>query len=206
LINESWGALFKRLLYLSLTAFLLAFLAPFIGLIALAVRLTSVGPVFDRQERIHLDGSRFRLITFRTTVGDGENVTRLGIWLRRFSFDLLPQLWNVLRGDMTLGDVVAVFVQGRYVRPEIRSHHCEAKLATDPDNWLKTGGFLIPKQYREPMLGDLIEDRTEMRNSGFSVLYIEGMTILQLLVACACRPKLWISALLAWLARAVGTI
>lgn len=197
--DGSWGALFKRLLNLLLTALLLVIVLPVMGTIALAIRLTSAGSVFDRRDRMHSNGNSFRITKFRTTNGDTGKVNRVGTVLIRFSLDELPQLWNVLRGEMPLGEMAAkIFFLDESQR------HRKAKSAAKRDNWLKTGGFLIPKQYREPMLGDLIEDRKVMRDRGFSVLSIEGMTILQLLVACACRPKLWISALLAWLARSIG--
>jgi lipopolysaccharide/colanic/teichoic acid biosynthesis glycosyltransferase len=85
------------------------------GLIALAIKATSAGPVFFRQERMGFDGRRFQILKFRTMVEDAEKltgpvwtapgdhrVTRLGRWLRRFSLDELPQLINVLRGEMSL--------------------------------------------------------------------------------------------------------
>jgi lipopolysaccharide/colanic/teichoic acid biosynthesis glycosyltransferase len=85
------------------------------GLIALAVRVASSGPVFYRQERMGLDGQRFEMLKFRTMVQDAERftgpvwaadndprVTRLGRWLRWTSLDELPQLINVLRGEMSL--------------------------------------------------------------------------------------------------------
>jgi exopolysaccharide biosynthesis polyprenyl glycosylphosphotransferase len=83
--------------------------------IAVAIRATSRGPVLYRQERMGLDGHRFAMLKFRTMVEDAEAATgprwavrddprrtRLGAVLRRFSLDELPQLVNVLRGDMSL--------------------------------------------------------------------------------------------------------
>jgi exopolysaccharide biosynthesis polyprenyl glycosylphosphotransferase len=83
--------------------------------IAVAIRATSPGPVLLRQERMGLDGRAFRMLKFRTMRADAEadtgpvwatendpRRTRLGAWLRRFSLDELPQLVNVLRGEMSL--------------------------------------------------------------------------------------------------------
>jgi Undecaprenyl-phosphate glucose phosphotransferase len=83
--------------------------------IALFVWLTDGFPIFYRQERMGLDGRRFDMIKFRTMRKDAEaktgavwakendpRVTPLGKWLRRLSLDELPQLWNVLRGDMSI--------------------------------------------------------------------------------------------------------
>jgi len=85
------------------------------GLIALLVKLSSRGPVFFRQERVSLDGRHFIIAKFRTMYRDAEDrtgpvwatpgddrCTPLGRWLRRTSLDELPQLWNVLIGEMSL--------------------------------------------------------------------------------------------------------
>ena len=78
------------------------------------VRLDSPGPVFFRQKRIGLHGGAFTIFKFRTMgvqhCGSGVSpsessdprITRVGRWLRKTSIDELPQLWNVLRGDMAL--------------------------------------------------------------------------------------------------------
>jgi hypothetical protein len=192
---------FKRLVDLLGAVVVLVICLPTMALIALGIRLASAGPILEREERMRLDGNRFQMLTFRTMVDDAEKVTRLGLWLHGTRLDALPQLFNVLWGDMSL-------VGPRPERPPVSmaecGRHLRARSAINPDRWLKTGGFLIPKQYREPMLGDLIEDRAEMRKRGSSSLVIEGSTIIQLLVACACKPKLWIGALLAWLARSIS--
>jgi exopolysaccharide biosynthesis polyprenyl glycosylphosphotransferase len=90
-------------------------LAPILGLIALLIRMSSAGPVFYRQERTGLDGRSFDIVKFRTMPHDAEGdtgpvwstpgdqrPTPLGRRLRRFSLDELPQLWNVVTGDMSL--------------------------------------------------------------------------------------------------------
>ncbi len=81
---------------------------------ALAVRLSSPGPLLHRAERIGRDGEPFTLLKFRTmavdaasagpavTAGDDPRITPVGRWLRRTKVDELPQLLNVLRGDMSL--------------------------------------------------------------------------------------------------------
>lgn len=83
-------------------------------LIALAIVLDDQGPVFFRQERVGRGGRTFRMWKFRTmivdaervggqlTVGGDARVTRVGRWLRRLKLDELPQLFNVVRGDMSL--------------------------------------------------------------------------------------------------------
>ena len=112
---DGWNALLKRTIDVSLGGLALCVFAPLMALIALAIRVTSAGPVFYRQERMGLDGERFEMLKFRTMVEDAERltgpvwaadndsrVTRLGRWLRWTSLDELPQLINVLRGEMSL--------------------------------------------------------------------------------------------------------
>lgn len=96
---------------LSLAALLL--LWPLLLVIALCVRADSPGPVFYRQERVGRAGVPFWIHKFRTmavgaeaqgmlTIGDDARITRSGRWLRRTRLDELPQLWDVLRGAMSL--------------------------------------------------------------------------------------------------------
>ena len=102
-----------RTLSLTAAAVALVGVLPLMGLIALAVKLDSRGPVFFRQERIGRHGQRFWLIKFRTMrpveaevsawVRDNEDrITHVGRVLRKFRLDELPQFLNVLRGDMNL--------------------------------------------------------------------------------------------------------
>ncbi len=91
-------------------------ISPILIIIALAIKLTSTGPVFFRQERLGKNGRVFKILKFRTMVvnaekiGDGlfvkteedSRITRIGKLLRATSLDELPQLWNVLVGDMSL--------------------------------------------------------------------------------------------------------
>ena len=89
--------------------------APLLGLAALAIKLESDGPVLYRQVRVGVHGGDFELLKLRTMVVGAEargagfavdrgdaRITRTGRVLRRLSLDELPQLWNVLRGDMSV--------------------------------------------------------------------------------------------------------
>jgi sugar transferase (PEP-CTERM system associated) len=111
----SRGTLFaKRLLDLLFAAVGLILALPFMLLVALAVRLDSPGPVFFRQERVGRGGRAFTLWKFRSMRTDAEaagarwavagdpRVTRVGRFIRKTRLDELPQLWNVLVGDMSL--------------------------------------------------------------------------------------------------------
>ncbi len=105
----------KRAMDVALSLFALAVLSPLMLLIALLVKLTSPGPVFFRQQRCGLNGQSFRMLKFRSMRADAEaqtgavwarkddpRRTRLGTFLRKTSLDELPQLFNVLCGDMSL--------------------------------------------------------------------------------------------------------
>ncbi len=105
----------KRCIDVCLSSAGLLCLALPIGITALLVRLTSRGPVFYRQERMGLDGKSFSIVKFRSMYNNAERdtgpvwtvpgdprVTPFGRVLRRSNLDELPQLWNVLRGDMSI--------------------------------------------------------------------------------------------------------
>jgi exopolysaccharide biosynthesis polyprenyl glycosylphosphotransferase len=115
----------KRAIDVTVSVSLLVIALPVILAIAAAIKLSSSGAVLFRQTRCGLNGRVFTLYKFRTMVEDAEHrrrdlqhlnemdgpvfklrrdprVTVVGRWLRRFSLDELPQLWNVLRGDMSL--------------------------------------------------------------------------------------------------------
>lgn len=116
--------LVKRITDIVLAAAALVLLFPVMAAIAVAIRVTSPGPVIFRQERCGLNGRRFMFYKFRSMCEDAEamrpaiehlsqrelaikipndpRLTPVGRWLRKFSVDEWPQLWNVLRGDMSL--------------------------------------------------------------------------------------------------------
>jgi len=116
--------LVKRVTDIVLASAALVLVFPIMAAIALLIRLTSPGPVIFRQERCGLNGRRFTFYKFRSMCADAEamraslehlsqrdlalkipndpRLTAVGRWLRKFSIDEWPQLWNVLRGDMSL--------------------------------------------------------------------------------------------------------
>ena len=109
-----WRARVKRAEDLLIAVALLIVLAPLMLFIALAIRLDGPGPILFRQRRVGFAGREFQMLKFRTMRTAGEpagicqatrhddRVTRVGVILRRASFDELPQLFNVLRGEMSL--------------------------------------------------------------------------------------------------------
>lgn len=121
----SWRTEAKRIMDLVVSISCLLVSAPLFALVAIAIRLDSGGPIFFVQERVGFSKRRFRMIKFRTMTSDAEErmkdlehlneksgpifkirndprITRVGRWLRKTSIDELPQLINVLLGDMSI--------------------------------------------------------------------------------------------------------
>ncbi len=103
----------KRIFDFAAAALGLVALSPVLGATAFAIRATSPGPILFRQRRLGRHGTRFTMLKFRSMVADADRkgihvtaggdprITPLGRFLRRTKLDELPQLWNVLRGDMS---------------------------------------------------------------------------------------------------------
>ncbi|MDZ7369670.1 MAG: sugar transferase [candidate division KSB1 bacterium] len=122
---KEWQLFIKRMLDIIISAAALIFFAPLMLLVALAIRLTSPGPVLFKQERVGLNGRKFTLYKFRSMVVNAEalkerllphnemdgpvfkmkndpRITPIGYFLRKTSIDELPQFINVLKGDMSI--------------------------------------------------------------------------------------------------------
>ena len=110
-----WEKAVKRLMDVTISVVVLIVLAPFLLIVALFIRLGSPGPVIFRQERVGRNGKPFIINKFRTMVQDAERktgpmwakkndprITKIGYWLRKLRIDELPQLYNVIRGEMSL--------------------------------------------------------------------------------------------------------
>jgi exopolysaccharide biosynthesis polyprenyl glycosylphosphotransferase len=127
-INPPWlprsSRALKRAMDMAIAAILLFMFSPVLLVLAIAIKLDSEGPVLFKQERVGRGGHRFKVLKFRTMVRDAERkraqliaestdpnwlkidhdprITRVGHRIRRLSLDELPQLWNVLRGQMSM--------------------------------------------------------------------------------------------------------
>jgi lipopolysaccharide/colanic/teichoic acid biosynthesis glycosyltransferase len=113
-VMEQINALFKRSIDIALASFGLILLSPVMLVIAAIVKLTSPGNVIYAQTRVGLHRQHFKIYKFRSMVSDAdlmgssvtkygdERITTVGRFIRRTKLDELPQLWNVLIGDMTL--------------------------------------------------------------------------------------------------------
>jgi putative colanic acid biosynthesis UDP-glucose lipid carrier transferase len=101
------ASLLKRLVDMGVAAAVLLFMAPVMVLISLAILIESPGPVFSRQARLGLSGRTFICLRFRSSQlgvqpGDDPRMTAVGGLLRILGLDAMPQLLNVLKGDMSL--------------------------------------------------------------------------------------------------------
>ena len=124
----------KRLLDITISLIALIFLLPLMSLIYLSVIINLGSPAFFLQERVGKDNKIFKMIKFRTMknstdkngnlLSDNERVTKFGSFLRSFSLDELPELINILKGDMSLVGPRALLVQylGLYNDEQIRRH------------------------------------------------------------------------------------
>lgn len=113
LAKKKFSLAIKRIFDIIFSLLLLILLLPVLVLLAIAIKIDSKGPVFYRQERITKNGKSFRIFKFRTmvqnadkigslvTVGNDSRITRIGKVIRKIRLDELPQLINILKGDMS---------------------------------------------------------------------------------------------------------
>ena len=152
---EGWGGVAKRFTDFVFSLILLVILLPFFLLIALLIKMNSRGGVIYWQERMGLDGRNFKMLKFRSMRVDAEfssgavwakqgdeRRTAIGTFLRMTSLDELPQLWNVLKGDMSLvgpRPERPVFVH-RF-RQEIPHYMLRHKVKAGMTGWAQVNGW-----------------------------------------------------------------
>ncbi len=150
-VGRALQLLLKRLLIdLPLTTVALLVLSPLLIGVALAIRFSGAGPVLVAHEQVGLNGQTFHALRFSTGSDPDRRSTRVGTWLAATGIDELPQLWNVLTGDMALvgphpvapglrpaGDAVPYSDYRHHVRPGLTGwaqinapHHAADDLAT----------------------------------------------------------------------------
>ncbi len=171
--------IYKRIASLILASAGLVFSFPVMALVALAIRLDSAGPVIFRQRRVGKDGKLFTLYKFRSmrqdADGDGQprpaqekdaRFTRVGRWLRRTRLDELPQIYNILRGDI-------YFIGPRPFTPNIEEELAEQipfyrqRLTVKPG---ATGWAQVNRGYCETL-----EDNVE--KLGYDLFYIKNVSV-----------------------------
>jgi exopolysaccharide biosynthesis polyprenyl glycosylphosphotransferase len=164
---QGWNMVVKRAFDIAASAGLLLFFSPLFPVVALAIRRIDRGPILFSQIRTGLDGRSFRIYKFRTMRQDAEDqrtwtrseddrVTPIGAFLRRTNLDELPQLLNVLRGDMSLvgprpeqPEFVDRFRE-RY--PEYNIRH---RVRTGMTGWAQVNGLRGDTSIRQRVLHDL---------------------------------------------------
>jgi len=149
-----WSSVQKRVFDAVGSGLALVVFLPILLLLGLGIGVSSGWPILYRQKRMGLDGRIFTMLKLRTmrrdaeksgpgwsTVGDPRR-TRFGVWLRRFSLDELPQLWNVLRGDMSLvGPRPEQAELIREFRREIPSYMLRHKVKSGMTGWAQVHGL-----------------------------------------------------------------
>lgn len=129
-----WGCMFKRIVDILLALIALAVLSPVILVVAIQIRRKLGSPIFFRQTRPGKDGKPFQMIKFRTMLNavdkqgnplpDDQRMTPFGSFLRSTSLDELPELWNVLKGEMSLVGPRPLLMEylSLYSREQCRRH------------------------------------------------------------------------------------
>ncbi len=171
--------LYKRFVSIVGSALALVVLSPLLALIALAIRIDSPGPVIFRQKRVGKDGDLFTLFKFRSmwenADSDGipkpaetndKRMTRVGRWLRRTRLDEIPQLYNVLRGDID-------FVGPRPFVPE-QEAELVAKIPFYQYRWTVRPGATGWAQVHRGYCAT-IEDNIE--KLGYDIFYIQNISV-----------------------------
>jgi len=151
---EGWNLVAKRVFDSLFSAAALILVSPILLVVALLVKLTSKGPVLYKQERMGMDGAVFPILKFRTMRTDAESSgarmatagddrrTPVGAFLRRTSLDELPQLFNVLRGDMSLvgpRPERPVFIEE--FKRQIPKYHLRHKVKAGITGWAQINGL-----------------------------------------------------------------
>ena len=163
-----WASFSKRAFDVAGSVLGLVLGAPVLAAIALGIRLETGSPVLYRQRRVGLDGREFDMLKFRTMQNDAEQGgagwsrhgdprrTRFGALLRRFSLDELPQLWNVLRGEMSLvgpRPERPVFIEE--FRREIPGYMLRHKVRSGMTGWAQVHGWRGDSSLRERIEHDI---------------------------------------------------
>jgi len=151
---EGWNLVAKRAFDVLFSALAILILSPVLLLVAIAVKLSSPGSVLYRQERMGMDGAVFPILKFRTMRTDAERDgarmaragddrrTAFGAFLRRTSLDELPQLFNVLRGEMSLvgpRPERPVFIEE--FKRQIPKYHLRHKVKAGITGWAQINGL-----------------------------------------------------------------
>lgn len=183
---SGWGAVIKRILDLVLGSIFTLLCLPLLLMAALAIKLESTGPVFFRQQRYGFNHQLIEVFKFRTMYVDRQDthaeqltqrndprVTRVGAWLRRFSIDELPQLLNVLRGDMSVvgprPHALRAKAAGKLYEDVVDEYAVRHKVKPGITGWAQVNGWRGSTDREEDIIGRVEHDLYYIDN--WSVLF-----------------------------------
>jgi len=185
-----WGALSKQCLDVGLAGVATLFAGPLMLLIALAIRLESKGPIFFRQKRYGFNNQVIEVYKFRSmysdmldadaeklTTRDDERVTRVGAFLRRTSLDELPQLLNVLKGEMSVvgprPHAMKARAAGKLYEDVVDGYAIRHKVKPGMTGWAQVNGWRGSTQTERDIMGRLEHDFYYINNWSIGLdLYI----------------------------------
>ncbi len=167
---RGWKAISKRVIDLGFSFIGLIFLLPIFFIVSILIKISSKGPIFYLQERVGIDGKRFNIIKFRTMIQDAEaikgpvwspekndpRITKIGRVLRKYSIDELPQLFNVLKGDMSLvgpRPERPIFVEK--FKTDLPQYMLRHKVKAGMTGWAQVHGFRGNTSLKERLKYDL---------------------------------------------------
>jgi putative colanic acid biosynthesis UDP-glucose lipid carrier transferase len=192
---EGWAAVAKRLEDVLLGGFILLLWLPVMGVLAVFIRLDSPGPVLFRQKRLGRNNTVFEIIKFRTMIHRPEpegdvpqarlndpRVTRLGRLLRRASLDELPQLFNVIRGDMSLvGPRPHAIPHNQYYSSLIDGYWARHRVRPGITGWAQVHGFRGETDTLEKMRRRVEFDLAYIRRWS---LLLDAQVLLKTVIVC----------------------
>jgi exopolysaccharide biosynthesis polyprenyl glycosylphosphotransferase len=181
--NDDWSASKgKRMLDLALAIPAVLLLSPLLLLIALLITIDSAGPIFFRQQRTGGCGRTFEILKFRTmhvmengadvrqAVADDPRTTRIGRFLRRYSLDELPQLLNVVNGDMSLvGPRPHAKAHDVYYGEHIADYGCRFAVKPGMTGWAQINGHRGPTPTLDVMEARIDHDVWYVKNASFAL-------------------------------------
>lgn len=181
--NDDWSvSKSKRTLDLAVAIPAVLLLSPLLLLIALLITIDSSGPVFFRQQRSGACGRVFEILKFRTmhvmengaevkqAVADDPRTTRLGRFLRHYSLDELPQLLNVVNGDMSLvGPRPHAQAHDAYYGARIAQYGCRFAVKPGMTGWAQINGLRGPTPTLDTMEARINHDVWYVKNASFAL-------------------------------------
>ncbi len=183
---EGWSSLAKRTMDIGISLAAMAVLLPFLPIVMVLIKLEDRGPLFYRQERMGLDGRSFMILKLRSmrmgaesatgpvwAVEDDPRRTRIGAFLRRWSIDELPQLWNIFRGDMSIvgpRPERPAFV--RKFRDEIPNYMLRHRVKSGLTGWAQVHGWRGNTSIRKRIQYDLYYIENWSLRLDFQILWL----------------------------------